>query len=384
MFYQREVKIIPALFLILILCVCVVSSCSGISVQNDSFFTMDTYAEITVITRDAKLGREANAGIKEICGGIENRISHMLAASEIYKLNEALTTWAIPDIEHIGLYYIRYDLTPETAKLLETAKYMREQTNGAYNPNLGEIIDLWGINKKIPDEERKLPERADFFPALERAQINNYEIRRDGEDYYIWTGMRTKFDLGGIGKGYALDEISDYLVETGISHALVNLGESSILAAGRNRAGNLWSIGIRDPLDRETLCGVLNASDKIIAISGGYQRYVMINGIKYAHIIDPETGYPVDNDLLCVIVVMPSQSALNLPAQNERLKNNGAVSDALSTALYVMGKDGALSFYHANIALDFEMILFVKDEDSPRGYDVIATNVMFTKLDWLD
>ena len=328
----------------MILFLAVLSSCSNMSVQRDEFFTMDTFCETTVLTKKPESGKEANERIREICDEVEGRISNTIKTSEIYRLNNKLIEIA--------------DLSKETAGLLEIAKDMSEQTNGAFNPNLGEIIDLWGINK---NSNHKLPEIADFYPALDRAQ--NY---------------RGNFDLGGIGKGYAADKISDYLVGAGISNALVSFS-SSILAVGKNKSGNLWSIGVKDPLYPDKLCGYLNATDKFISVSGGYERFITIDGINYCHIIDPETGYPVDNDLLCVIVVINSQSALQKKSQREEYKNNGALSDALSTALYVMGKEKALDFY-AGTHLDFEMILFVKDENSKKGYDIIPTNVIFNEI----
>jgi len=323
------------------------------AVQTAHFFTMDTLAESTVITKKADLGREANERIRGICEEIEGRISNTIETSEIYRLNEYGSKL--------------FELSEQTAGLLETANYMKEQTNGAFNPNLGDIIDLWGINNRDENYTHKLPERADFYPALEKLH--------SGDD-----NVFSKFDLGAIGKGYAIDEIGGYLAETGIPNALVSFG-SSVLAAGKNKTGNLWLIGIKDPVDPdpEKPCGVISASDKVISVSGGYERFITIDGIDYCHIIDPETGYPVDNDLVCVVVVMSAQSAFHTSEQRERLKNNGAISDALSTALYVMGKDEAINFYNVS-ALDFEMVLFVRDDSLPRGYDIIATSVMFTEI----
>jgi thiamine biosynthesis lipoprotein len=295
------------------------------SAQKIYFFTMDTFAESTVITKKADLGKEANAKIQDICEETENEI-----------------------------------VTEIPRELLELAEYMNEHTNGAFNHRLGELMVLWGFKNHGETTESKFPEIADFEPALEK-------VRNGGGE----------FDLGAIGKGYAIDKISGYLADTGIPNALVSLS-SSVLAAGKNKSGNLWTIGIKDPLNPDEICGYLNASDKVISVSGGYERFVTIDGVDYCHIIDPETGCPVDNDLICVVVVMRSQSAFDLREQREKLKNNGAISDALSTALYVMGKSKALDFYITS-RLDFEMILFVKD-DSKRGYDILATNVMFTEL----
>jgi len=340
------------------------------SVQKEIFFTMDTFCETTIITKKAETGIEAGEKIQEICEEIENRISNTIETSEISGLNSVML--------NSGYSEISYNLSEETAGLLETAKYLKEQTNGAFNPCLGQILDLWGINNKDINFKHELPEKDDFYLALELAQNNDYEITQNEGGFCIETGARgVKFDFGGIGKGYAIDEISDYLVEAGIPHALVSFG-SSVLASGKNRTGSMWTVGLKDPLYPDEICGYISATDKIISVSGGYERFVTIGGKDYCHIIDPETGYPVENDLLCVAVVMDSQSALQTKSQRGKFRNNGAISDALSTALYVMGKEKALDFYGAS-HLDFEMILFVKD-DSERGFDIIPTNVIFTEI----
>ena len=368
MFYRKERKLIFAL--LLILCLFAMTSCSGMSVQTVDFFSMDTFVNSTVITKKAAVGKEANIKIAEICDEIENRISKTIETSEIYKLNNNLMATDITKLS----YYI----SKETSELLETANFMKEKTNGAFNPNLGDIIDLWNVNNKDTDYSPKLPERIDFNSALEKIYNSSYEIKQNSEGYFIESDINIKFDLGGIGKGYAIDKISDYLVEIGIPNALVSF-ESSILAAGKNRSGNLWTIGVKNPLNPDELCGWISATDKVISVSGGYERFITIDDIDYCHIIDPETGYPVDNDLLCVIVVMYSQSALQPKENSEKLKENGTISDALSTALYVMGKEKALMFYNTS-NIDFEMILFVKDDESPKGYDIISTNLIFGEI----
>ncbi|MCL2815095.1 MAG: FAD:protein FMN transferase [Oscillospiraceae bacterium] len=363
---RSEIKITAAAFVILL--ACVFCACSDIAIQEDGFFTMDTYAETTVITKKAETGKKANEKIREICGEVEGQISKTVETSEIYRLNEFLKSED---------FRAPFPLSEKTAGLLEYAKYAKEQTSGAFDPALGELVGLWGINDLSADH--KLPEKDDFYPALERVHNFGYKITRTAEGCYIEmeAGSRAELDLGGIGKGHAADEISGYLVEAGISHALVSFG-SSVLAAGKNKAGNLWTVGITDPLNPEKQCGYISATDKFISVSGGYERFVTIGGIDYCHIIDPETGYPVDNDLLCVAVVTNAPSPLQDKSLRERFSDNGALSDALSTALYVMGKQQALKFYNTS-SLDFEMILFVKTETEP-GYEIIPTNVMFTEL----
>ena len=350
------------------------ASCTGISVQTENFFTMDTLGESTIISKSDSIGKEMNAKIKDICDEVEGRISNTIETSEIYKLNDYLKNEA----DHTSPFY----LSDELAGLLNTAKNIKEATSGAYDPNLGEIIDLWDINNPDENAAHKLPEKDDFYPAVERVNEFQFSLsENDGGVFYDYNLFYPpKIDLGGIGKGYALDCVSDYLSRENMQNALVSFG-SSILAIGKNKSGKLWTIGIKDPLDTARICGYVSATDKVVSVSGGYERFIDINGIDYCHILDPETGYPVDNDLLCTVVVMNAKSALQTQDMQEKFKNNGAISDALSTALYVMGKEKALKFYSSqDNKLDFEMILFVKSDSDPKGYEILSTNVIFTEL----
>lgn len=337
---------------------------------------MDTFAESTVITKSDSTGKELNKRIKEICEEVEGNISKTIETSEIYDINKRVS-------EHPGPHAFIF---ARTGKVLEIAADMQEITGGVFNPFLGEIIDLWDINNPDENAARKLPEKADFYPAIEKLHNFAYSIEYSGDSpSLISEKPMPKIDLGAIGKGYALDCIADYLCGESMQNALVSFG-SSIVALGKNKSGNMWSVGIKDPLDTEKICGYISATDKVISVSGGYERFININGIDYSHIIDPETGYPVDNDLLCVVVVMNAKSISQSEDRRERYKNNGAISDALSTALYVMGKDKAIEFYNkrdykSDTDLDFDMVLFVKKEDSPKGYEIIPVNVAFNELD---
>jgi thiamine biosynthesis lipoprotein len=341
---------------------------------------MDTFAETQIISTSDSLGKEITAKIQEICEEAEGRISKTIETSEIYKFNEYSK---IADTAPLV-----FDFSKETAELLQTAKYAKDITNGAYNPCFGRIIDLWDINNPDENAEHKLPEKDVFYSVLEFAQKADYEIKESGSKKYLESSNQfsAELDLGGIGKGYALDCIAEYLCgdDTQIKNALVTFG-SSIIAVGKNKSGNLWRIGIKDPLNTEKICGTVGATDKVISVSGGYERFITINGINYSHIIDPETGYPVDNDLLCTVVMMNAKSTSQTKETQGKYKDNGAIADALSTALYVMGKDEAIKFYNSidyknNPVLDFEMILFVKSETDPKGYEIISTNIIFDEI----
>ena len=367
--------------LILSLALFFLSSCSGIAVQTEDFSVMDTDAESTVITKTDDLGKELNQHIKDICAEVEGRISATIETSEIYKLNERTKS--------ADTSAINFQVSKETAGLLETAKYMQEHTNGAFNLFLGDIIDLWDINNPDENAVHKLPEKTDFYPLTDK--LKNFggsysiESNSDGTSSFVSDMPVPKIDLSRISKGYAIDCTDAYLVgEKSIQNALVSIGSTS-LALGKNKSGDLWNINIKDPVNPDKVCGYVSATDKVVSVSSGSEKYITINGINYCNIIDPDTGYPADNDLLCVVVVMNAKSINQSADVQEIYKNSGVIADALSTALYVMGKDKAIDFYNKidyknNPQMDFDMILFVKNADVPKGYDILPLNAIFTEI----
>ena len=153
-------------------------------------------------------------------------------------------------------------------------------------------------------------------------------------------------DLGAVAKGYTGDVLAEELKAQDVASALLDLGQSSILAIGAKPDGSPWRIGIQDPAG-EGYLGVLELEDMAMGTSGGYQRYFEENGVRYWHIIDPDTAAPARSGLASVTVVSPS----------------GLTCDGLSTALFVMGLEEGTAFWRAHRSLDFDVI-FITDDGS--------------------
>ncbi|MOA23394.1 Thiamine biosynthesis lipoprotein ApbE precursor [compost metagenome] len=151
-------------------------------------------------------------------------------------------------------------------------------------------------------------------------------------------------DLGSIGKGYAADKIYDYLADQGFNSAIIDLG-GNVYAMGQKPGNQPWNIGIQDPdQERGNSIGKIKVEDKTIVTSGIYERFFIEDGKMYQHILDPRTGYPVDNGISSVTIVTDSSTN----------------ADALSTTLFVLGIEDGLKFIE-NTA-DTEALFVSKDK----------------------
>ena len=226
----------------------------------------------------------------------------------------------------------------ETAALLQTALTLCEQTGGAYDPALGALSEAWGFSTGA----YRVPEPDALSEAMQSSGAGLVQL--DGISVTLTNGAQ--LDLGGIAKGYAADLLRAQLEKEGVTSATLDLG-GDVFVMGRKTDGSDWRIAVKDPADTESYLGVVSAADKFIVTSGVYERYFEENGVRYHHILDPKTGCPAESGLVSVTV----------------LCENGAWADALSTACFVLGPDGALALRDdlADQGTDFELILVTDD-----------------------
>jgi len=205
----------------------------------------------------------------------------------------------------------------DLARILETAMDVSRATSGAFDPTLGDVVHLWGFGRDDPH----LPGPKEIELALDNAgydQVPTGQCCPEGPD--IW------FDLGGVAKGYAVDEAVRALKEAGVKAGIVNAGGDLRSFGIRPRRG-FWKIGVQDPDNPQELAGVLEVKEAAVATSGDYQRYFEEDGVRYHHILDPATGYPANSGLRGTTVTAP----------------DCATADALATAAFVMGPEKGLA-----------------------------------------
>lgn len=277
-------------------------------IQSQTYFIFDTI--VTVRIYDEKAGDQHFAAIEDILEDIDAKMNRNLASSEIAKVN------AMSGKEPV-------QVSPETLEVVKTAAAFAELSSGRFDPTIGPLVDLWGIGGDSP----KIPSEAELQEAMALVDYREVEIDEEAGTIYLkQQGM--SLDLGGIAKGYAADRISAYLSEAGFESAIIDLG-GNILAKGIKPNGSLWTIGVQDPDEtRGTTVATIPVEDKTVVSSGVYERYFIQDGVRYHHIFDTQTGYPVDNELLSVTIVT----------------DRSMDADALSTAVFALGLEQGLEF----------------------------------------
>lgn len=207
-------------------------------------------------------------------------------------------------------------LEGDAASIVKLAMDVSRASSGAFDPTLGELVELWGFGMDQP----RLPDSSEIKAARERA---GYE--RISDLTYGSGVIRVWLDLGGVAKGYAVDEAVRILTESGVRSGIVNAG-GDLRSFGIKPGNRLWKIGVQDPDKPQELAGVLEVGEISVATSGDYQRYFEKDGIRYHHILDSTTGYPARSGIRSATVLAP----------------DCALADALATAAFVMGPERGL------------------------------------------
>lgn len=204
--------------------------------------------------------------------------------------------------ENAGGSYVQLD--PRTIDILTRAGRISAWSDGTgFDITVGPLVKAWGIGTENAQvltglTVQRLVTLVDYRDVQVDAGSNSARLRREGQ----------MVDLGGIAKGYAGDAAIDIYKKHGIESALANIG-GNVVVLGTQPDGRPWRVGIQDPRGSGSeVIGVVETTDSAVVTSGDYQRYLIADGQRYCHIIDPQTGYPVDNDLMSVTILAPSST----------------------------------------------------------------------------
>lgn len=243
---------------------------------------------------------------------IEDDFSVNISTSQVSAVNEAAGLRAVPVSSDV-LYVVR------------TALKYAELTGGAFDPTVGPLVKIWGINT----DHARVPSQQEISAAL--ALINWRDVvlteNDDGSGTVMLRRPGMSLDLGGIVKGYSADELTAILKARNVKRAIIDLG-GNIYVFGTKKDGSLWKVGVKNPSAPEgNPALVLSLANSTVVTSGVYERFFIQNGVRYHHILDTKTGSPARTGLLSSTIVCESSIA----------------ADALSTSVFVLGEEKGMA-----------------------------------------
>lgn len=282
--------------------------------KEDFIFNTKVYQKIEYNNEIENLAKDKVYEIAKKTTNLMNKFEDMLSFfksdSEVSKINK-----------NAGKCFTR--ISKDTFEILKVAEHYSKLTNGIFDITIAPLVKEWAINSQQPkfltnkEVNKKL-----FLVDYEDVVLNESNLS------VMLLRENQQIDLGGIAKGYIADKIIEFYKNNNVASAVINIG-GNIKVLGSKDEENLWNVGIYEPKkhSKDVICSIL-VKDKSIVTSGGYERAFMYNGEMYNHILNPKNGYPVKSDLKSVTVV----------------SNDSIEGDALSTPLFIMGKNKALEF----------------------------------------
>lgn len=275
--------------------------------------TMGTTYNIKVVGENVDTAK-LQQGIDEQLKQLNQEMSTYIADSELSQFNQS-TSLELTKVSK-GL-----------ARVIKEAIRLGELSNGALDVTVGPLVNLWGFGPEyrpetVPSNELLASTRARI--GLDKLTFENGMLAKTIPDLYV--------DLSTIAKGYGVDLVAEFIEMNGINDYLVEIGGEMRLK-GFKHTGELWHVAIEKPLSTErAVHQIIVPKDNAVATSGDYRIYFEADGQRFSHIIDPETGKPINHKLVSVTVIHPSSMT----------------ADGLSTAMMVMGEEKALAFAKEN------------------------------------
>jgi thiamine biosynthesis lipoprotein len=276
---------------------------------------MATTFEIVLIGDDRDfLAAAGNEALDEV-ERLEEQLSVYVPTSEVSWLNE-----------RAAFEPVRVE--PRLFDLLQLAARISEETQGAFDITAGPLVKAWGFYRQqgVVPTASETSFRQTIAQTLEHVGMSHV-ILDEGDSTVRFDRAGVEINLGSIGKGYAVDRAAAVLRNLGVEAALIHGGYSTIYALGALPDADGWVIGIRHPLDEEQHISTVTLRDQALSTSGSYEQFFEVDGKRYSHILDPRTGAPAQGMLSSTVIT-----------------SSATESDALSTAFFVLGEEGARAY----------------------------------------
>ena len=290
----------------------------------------------------AEQEKELLETVQSVLDLIDSLMSTYRTDSEVFRFNDSSSTDWFP-------------VSPETAQVVQVALDVSELTRGTFDITVGPLVNRWGFG---PEEYSALPTQDEIDEILQSVGYQHLTVQMSPPSLKKEV-PHLKIDLSGIAKGFAVDQVAAALEKTGIKNYMIEIGGET-RTAGEKSPGKPWTIGIEIPTplwfgEPKIQCKI-HLGSQSMATSGDYQNFVDYKGIRFSHIIDPRTGWPVE------------KSQMDLPGSQLRLGSLSVVdstcvrADALTKGFYILGVEEGLKLADAHgIA-----VLFLLREETPQ------------------
>jgi thiamine biosynthesis lipoprotein len=274
------------------------------------------------ITYQSRQGRNLQHEIDSLLADFDRSCSIYLPSSVISRINQN-----DPSVE----------ADEKLIRIFNKSLEVNKKTEGAFDITVGPLVNAWGFGyTPVSETDSNTIDSLMQFVGLDKARLSGNRI--------IKAHPGVMLDLNAIAQGYSVDVIAHYLEKLKIRNYMVEIG-GEVSTSGRNDKGNIWRIGIDKPMEGNLVPGanlqaILQLNKKSLATSGNYRKFYEKDGVKYAHTINPKTGYPVISNLLSATVVA----------------DDCMTADAYATAFMVMGLDKSIDFLDHSKSLDAYLI----------------------------
>lgn len=275
---------------------------------SDGRYVMGTVLEITLCTADPARDQRVVAVLFATASRLDALLTSFSPNSPISHLNTRAGQGAQP-------------VPPEVTDILALSLHYWRLTGGTFDVTVGPLMTLW----RQAAAAHALPSPAAVRHARTQTGSEKVQLSPGGRVSLRHAGMA--IDLGGIGKGYALDALTDHLKEQGIENALLDFGQSSIWALGTPPDAPGWRLLVQQPHGGSA--GVITLRDRALSVSASLGQSVIVNGQRYGHVIDPRSGAPLRRDMLACV-----------------LAPSAAQAEALSKALLILGEQEGIALLH--------------------------------------
>ncbi|MCG7499487.1 FAD:protein FMN transferase [Vibrio sp. Of7-15] len=296
--------------------------------------TMGTYYSVKLIKQDGLPEQVAiQAEIDRVLELVNDQMSTYRKHSELSQFNQYQGSDG-------------FEVSADTAAVVKESIRLNQLTSGALDVTVGPLVNLWGFGPEgrpeVVPTEAELAARRSVI-GIEHLSLDGNKLIKDIPELYV--------DLSTIAKGWGVDKVADYLDSIGVQDYLVEIG-GELRLKGKNKDDIAWRIAIEKPVDNErSIQEIVEPGDMAVATSGDYRNYFERDGVRYSHIINPQTGQPIKHKVVSVTVIAPTSMT----------------ADGLSTGMMVLGSEKALELANKE---DIAVFMVVKTAD---GYDEIAS-----------